>query len=44
MKKILDVTRMKEILEWKPATDLRRGLERTISWYNANKKEADLRM
>lgn len=41
MKKILDVTRMKKILNWKPATSLEEGLKHTISWYEANKAEAD---
>jgi len=43
MKKILDVTRMKEILKWQPPTSLRDGLRRTIDWYATNKKDADLR-
>lgn len=43
MKKILDVTRMKQILAWEPPTDLRSGLGRTTHWYMANKEQADLR-
>lgn len=42
-KKILDVTKMKNALNWQPPTDLRTGLERTIDWYVANKSEADKR-
>ena len=42
MKKVLDVTRMKTLLNgWTPPTDLRAGLEKTISWYRANKAQAD---
>lgn len=41
-KKVLDVTRMTQVLDgWTPPTDLRSGLSRTISWYRANKDEAD---
>jgi len=43
MKKILDVTRMKEVLEWQPPTSLPEGLRKTIQWYTANKEEADQR-
>jgi GDP-L-fucose synthase len=43
MVKILDVTKMKEVLNWIPPTDLRTGLEKTITWYGANKAEADAR-
>ncbi|MGA2702282.1 MAG: NAD-dependent epimerase/dehydratase family protein [Isosphaeraceae bacterium] len=42
MKKVLDVTRMKAVLNgWTPPTDLRAGLDKTISWYRANKTQAD---
>jgi GDP-L-fucose synthase len=41
-KKVLDVTRMKTVLDgWTPPTDLKAGLTRTIAWYRANKTEAD---
>ena len=41
-KKVLDVTRMKEIFNgWTPPTGLKVGLTRTIAWYRANKTEAD---
>ena len=43
MKKLLDVSRMKTVLRWNPATPLREGLRKTISWYIANKTEADLK-
>lgn len=43
MVKILDVTRMKDVLNWVPPTDLRTGLEKTIAWYRENKAEADAR-
>jgi GDP-L-fucose synthase len=42
MLKVLDVTRMAEALGgWRPPTDLRTGLEKTIAWYRANKAQAD---
>ncbi|MBN2301776.1 MAG: GDP-L-fucose synthase [Lentisphaerae bacterium] len=43
MKKVLNVSRMKQILKWEPPTSLRNGLEKTILWYEANKKAADAR-
>jgi nucleoside-diphosphate-sugar epimerase len=43
MKKVLDVSRMRRVLNWAPPTDLRTGLRRTIDWYEANKEEADRR-
>lgn len=44
MKKILDVSRMKSVLEWEPPTPLREGLSKTIDWYFANKEAADSRL
>jgi GDP-L-fucose synthase len=44
MKKILDVTRMKQVLQWEPPTDIRVGLHKTIEWYRANKEQADQRL
>ncbi len=41
MKKILDVTRMKNVLGWTPQISLEEGLKRTISWYEKHKEEAD---
>jgi GDP-L-fucose synthase len=41
MVKILDVSKMREILNWIPPTDLRTGLSKTIAWYRENKVEAD---
>lgn len=41
MKKILDVTRMKSLLNWEPRYSLRHGLEVTIDWYLKNKAMAD---
>ena len=43
MRKVLDVSRMKEVLGWEPPTSLEAGLEKTIRWYLANKQEADAR-
>jgi nucleoside-diphosphate-sugar epimerase len=43
LRKVLDVRRMKEVLNWEPATSLDAGLEKTIRWYRANKEAADAR-
>jgi GDP-L-fucose synthase len=43
MKKILDVSRMKSMLNWEPSTSLREGLRKTIDWYMENKEAADSR-
>ncbi|TKJ38592.1 epimerase [candidate division LCP-89 bacterium B3_LCP] len=43
MVKILNVNKMQGTLNWKPPTDLRTGLEKTIKWYRENKQEADAR-
>lgn len=41
-KKVLDVTRMTEVLDgWSPPTELKAGLSKTIAWYRVNKDEAD---
>jgi len=42
-RKVLDVTRMKRVLNWQPPTTLEAGLEKTIRWYLANKETADAR-
>lgn len=40
--KVLDVSRMRQAFDgWTPPTSLRAGLEKTISWYRANKAQAD---
>jgi len=36
MKKVLDVSRMKEALDWRPPTGLQDGLRATVEWYRAN--------
>ena len=43
MRKVLDVSKMEEVLGWKPTTSLEAGLARTIRWYMENKAEADAR-
>lgn len=43
LKKVLDVSRMEQILNWKPPTDLRTGLRETIEWYRTHKEQADQR-
>lgn len=40
MKKLLDVTRMNELMEIKPV-DIKTGLASTIKWYKKNKEKAD---
>lgn len=42
-RKVLDVARMKRVLNWQPPTTLEAGLEKTIRWYLANKETADAR-
>jgi GDP-L-fucose synthase len=42
-RKVLDVTRMKQVLGWEPPTSLAAGLEKTIKWYLENKESADAR-
>ena len=42
LKKVLDVTRMTAAMEgWRPPTDLKAGLAKTVAWYRANKAQAD---
>ncbi len=44
MLKVLDVTRMKQVLDgWSPPTALAAGLAKTITWYRANKAQADVK-
>jgi len=43
MRKVLDVSKMKQVLGWTPPTELDAGLKRTIDWYLANKESADAR-
>ncbi len=43
LKKVLDVTLMRETLRWIPPTTLEEGLRKTIDWYVQNKPEADAR-
>ena len=42
MKKLLDTTRMKEILDVTPI-EVEEGIKRTVQWYMENKEEADAR-
>ena len=42
-RKVLNVTKMKKVLNWQPAFSLEKGLEKTIKWYLANKERADSR-
>ena len=41
LKKVLDVSRMRQALDWEPQVTLREGLERTIAWYRGHKALAD---
>ncbi len=40
MRKVLDITKMKKVLNWKSTTPLREGLKRTIDWFSKNYEEA----
>lgn len=42
-RKVLDVSRMKQVLNWTPPTSLDEGLKKTVDWYLAHKEEADAR-
>jgi GDP-L-fucose synthase len=42
-RKVLDISRMKQVLGWEPPTTLAAGLEKTIRWYLENKAGADAR-
>lgn len=42
-RKVLNISKMKNLLSWEPEVDFETGLEKTIKWYLANKKTADLR-
>ena len=42
-RKVLDMTRMKEKLNWYPRWSLEQGLAETIDWYLKNKETADSR-
>lgn len=41
--RILVTQRAKDLLNFEPKTDIREGLKKTIEWYLANKKVADIR-
>jgi GDP-L-fucose synthase len=41
--RILDTQRAKDLLNFKPKTDIREGIKKTIEWYIANKDIADIR-
>lgn len=36
MKKVMDITKMKEILKWSPKTNIRDGIKKTYDWYINN--------
>jgi nucleoside-diphosphate-sugar epimerase len=42
-RKVLDVSRMREVLGWEPPTSLQEGLRRTLDWYLPAKEQADAR-
>ena len=42
-RKVLEVSKMKEVLGWSPPTSLEAGLQHTIRWYLDNKETADAR-
>jgi GDP-L-fucose synthase len=37
--KTMDVTRMRQVFKWSPATGLREGIEKTVQWYERNVKQ-----
>lgn len=43
LKKILNISRMRDALGWSAPTSLQQGLTQTIRWYEQNKTEADAR-
>ena len=43
MRKVLNITNMRDVLGWEPLTALDEGLKKTIDWYMANKEDADAR-
>lgn len=38
-KKILDVTKMKEVLGWEPSTGIEEGIKKTVNWYIKRRRE-----
>ena len=40
IRKVLDISKMEKILNWKPSISLREGLEKTIKWFSENYEEA----
>ena len=42
MKKLLDVSRMKDIIEISPIS-VEEGIKKTVDWYTSNKEKADAR-
>ncbi len=42
-RKVLDISRMRQIFDWEPSYTFEEGLKETIDWYVNNKAEADLR-
>jgi len=42
-RKVLDISRMHQLFDWKPQYTFDQGLKETVDWYVNNKAEADLR-
>ena len=40
MRKVLDVSKMENVLKWQPETSLEKGLEKTVKWFETNYEEA----
>ncbi len=40
MRKVLNINKMKQALNWEPTTSLQEGLKRTIDWFSKNYEEA----
>jgi len=40
MRRVLDISKMKKVLNWQPEISLEKGLGKTIKWFGANYEEA----
>jgi len=38
-KKILDISKMRDVLKWMPKTDIKEGIKKTVYWYLENRTE-----
>lgn len=40
MRKVLDIRKMEQVLDWEPVVSLREGFKKTIKWFSENYEEA----